>query len=317
MMARIKNFGLTAAAALVITACAGNAMANNANAANTAEKTAPAGRIKFALVTLEKSAYEAWKSRDEKFWDTFLSDRFVGWGSSGKLDKASATKEYTGADCEIKSYALSDEQVSPLGKDAALITYKATVYGTCGGQTIPANSWAAGVYVRDGDKWKAAFHAEAPVVDPKAAPVKPFDKKEARKEDKAKPTDLDARTDAMLAVERAVWEAWKAHDAKKLEDLTARDISFINIFGTYLATKTDALKNWSGAGCDVKSVGVTDAAGTMLSPTIGILTFKATADGTCYGQKVGPIWGTSIYVKDGGAWRWTFGINLPARREGA
>ena len=314
-MANIKHFRLTAAAALIFTPCAGNALANNSNAANTAKKTAPAGLTKVALLTLEKSAYEAWKSKDAKFWDTFLSDKFVGWGSSGRLDKASATKEYSGADCEIKNYALSDEQISPLGKNAALITYKATVNGTCGGQKLPADSWAAEVYVRDGDSRKAAFHAQAPIVDPKAAPAIPVDKNEARKEDKAKTTNRDARTDAMLAVERAVWEAWKAHDAKKLEGLTARDISFINIFGTYLATKADALKNWSGAGCDVKSVGVTDAAGTMLSPTVGILTFKATADGTCYGQTVGPIWGTSVYVKDGDAWKWTFGINLPARRK--
>jgi len=316
-MAMIKYFVLTAAAALVFAAYAGNAPANNANAANTAAKTAPAAPTKDELVTLEKSAYEAWKSKDAKFWSTFLSDKFVGWGSSGRLDKASATKEYTGADCEIKSYALSDEQMKPLGNDAALITYKTTVDGTCGGQKVPANSWAAGVYVRDGDTWKGAFHAEAPVVDPKAAPAKPVDKKEAPRKDEAKPADRDAATDAMLAVEKAVWEAWKAHDAKKLEDLTARDISFINIFGTYFATKADALKDWTGAGCDVKSVSVTDAVGTMLSPTVGILTFKGAADGTCYGQKVGPIWGTSVYVKNGYAWKWTFGINVPARREGA
>ena len=42
------------------------------------------------------------------------------------------------------------------------------------------------------------------------------------KKDTAKPTDRDARTDAMLAVERVVWEAWRAHDAKKLADLTAQ-----------------------------------------------------------------------------------------------
>jgi len=186
--------------------------------------------------------------------------------------------------------------------------------GHLGGQKLPANSWAASVYIRDGDKWKGAFHAEAPVVDPKAAPTKPADKKEAPKKDEAKPAAPDASTDAMLVVEKAVWEAWKAHDAKKLEDLTARDISFINIFGTYFATKADALNDWTGAGCDVKSVSVTGAAGTMLSPTVGILTFKGAADGTCFGQKVGPIWGTSVYVKNGDAWKWTFGINLPAGR---
>jgi ketosteroid isomerase-like protein len=315
-MAKIKCFILTAIAALVFTVCGGNALANNANAANTAERTAPTGPTKVALVTLEKSAYEAWKSKDAKFWDTFLSDKFVGWGSSGTLDKASATKEYTGADCEIKRFALSGEQMKPLGQNAALITHKTTVDGTCSGQKVAVNSWVASVYVRDGDTWKGIFHAEAPVVDPKAAPAKPVDKKEAPKEGNAKRADRDAGTDAMLAVEKAVWEAWRAHDAKTIGDLTARDISFINIFGTHLATKADALKNWGGAGCDVKSVSVTDAAGTMLSPTVGILTFKGAADGTCYGQKVGPIWGTSVYVNDGDAWKWTFGINVPARGEG-
>jgi len=298
-MAKIKYSVLTTVA---FTACAGNALANNAN-------TDPAGPARVVLITLEKSAYEAWKSKDAKFWEAFLSDKFVGWGSS-RLDKGSATKEYTGTDCDIKSYALSDEQISPLGKSAALITHKTRVDGTCGGQKVPAISWTASVYVRDGDKWQAIFHAEAAVVDPKATVPIP-----ERKQGPAKPTARDSQTDAILAVERDVWEAWREHDAKKIANLTAKNISFINIFGTHLATKADALKNWSGVGCDVKSVGVTDAAGTMLSPTVGILTFKATADGTCYGQKVGPIWGTSVYVKDGDAWKWTFGINLPARRE--
>jgi ketosteroid isomerase-like protein len=299
-------------------ACAGNAPANNANAAKTAAKTAPAAPTKDALVTLERSAYEAWKFKDAKFWATFLSDKFVGYGSSGKLDKESATKEYTGAGCEIKSYALSDEQMKPLGNDAALITHKTTVDGTCGGQKVPANSWTASVYVRDGDKWKGAFHAEAPVVDPKVAPTRPADKKEAPKKDEAKPAAPDAGTDAMLAIEKALWEAWRTHDAKRLEDLTAKDISFINIFGTHFATKADVMKDWTGPGCEIKSVSVTDGAGTMLSLTAGILTFNGTADGTCYGQKVGSvIWGTSVYVKEGDVWKWAFGINLPARREGA
>src|SRR6202011_5722073 len=103
--------------------------------------------------------------------------------------------------------------------------------------------------------------ARAAIVDPKGTLAKAVDRQQALNEDNAQPTNRDARTDAMLAVERAVWEAWREHDAKKLADLTARDISFINIFGIYLATKADALKNWSGTGCEVKSVGITDAAG--------------------------------------------------------
>lgn len=310
-MVNVKYFPLTVVAVFIYAACARDVLANNATKA--AEKTAPLGPPELALLTLEKSAYTAWKSKDAKFWDTFLSDKFVGWGASGKLDKVSAKKEYTGADCEIKSYALSEERVSPRGKQAELITYKATVDGTCGGQKLPASSWAAGVYVRDGGQWKGAFHAQAAVVNPAVPTVKAVYQNGARGDDTVKPTALDAGTGTLLAIERAVWEAWKDHDAKRISDLVAEDISFINIFGIYLPNKAEALKNWSGTGCNVKSVGVTDAVETMLSPTVGILTFKATADGTCFGQKVGPIWGSSIYVKYGDAWKWTFGINVPAR----
>jgi len=315
-MANVKYFALAVAAVFIYTVCARDAPAKNANTTKSAENIAPAGSPKVALVTLEKSAYEAWKSKEAKFWDTFLSDKFVGWGKSGRLDKVSAKKEYTGADCEIKSYALSEERVSSRGTHAALITYKATVDGTCGGQKIPASSWAAGVYVRDGGQWKAVFHAQDAVINPELPPVEPVYQKGARGNQTPKLTPPDAGTGSLLAIERAVWEAWKDHDAKRISDLTAEDISFINIFGIYLANKAEALKNWSGTGCDVKSVGVTDAAATMLSPTVGILTFKATADGTCFGQKVGPIWGSSIYEKYGDAWKWTFGINVPARGEG-
>ena len=162
--------------------------------------------------------------------------------------------------------------------------------------------------MRDGDKWKAIFHAQSDVVDPSVTvPIA------ERKQGLAKSTTRDSQTDAILALERDVWEAWREHDAKTIADLTAKNISFINIFGTHLATKADALTNWSGAGCDVKGVSLTDAAATMVSPTVGTLTFNATADGTCFGQKVGPVWGSSVYVKHGDAWKWTFGINVPAR----
>ena len=303
-------------AAFAFAASTANVLAGDANSAKAVEKADPAGPTQAALVSRETSAYEAWKSKDEKFWETFLSDKFVGWGSSGRLDKTSATKEYAGADCDIKSYAISDVQMSPLGQNAALITHRITVNGVCGGQKNPPDSWAATVYVRDGNQWKAAFHAEAAIVDPAAPPVKPGGKKAGGEQKQIKPTDRDGRTDALLLREKAVWEAWKDHDAKKLDGLTAANMQFINIFGIHLATKAEALKNWSGEGCDVKTVGLTDAAATMLSPTVGILTFHGSADGTCFGQKVGPIWGSSIYVKDGDTWKWNFGINLPARLEG-
>jgi ketosteroid isomerase-like protein len=308
-MAKMR-YRLLTAAAVSFTACTVELLRNGAHAADATPKTAAAASTEAALETLEKSAYEAWQSRDVRFWDKFLSDKFIGWGASGRLEKLSATKEYSAADCEVKSYALASEQTRPLGQDAALITHQTTVDGSCGGQKLSAESWAASVYVRDKDTWKGAFHAEAPIVNP--ASVKPISQKDLSNEGHSKPLGQDAPTIAMLALERELWEAWREHDAKKIADLTAEDITFINIFGTYLANKANALKDWSGTGCDVKSIGITAANATVLSPTVRILTFKAIADGACYGQKVGPVWGSSVYVKHGDKWKWTFGINLPA-----
>ncbi len=316
-MTKIRYFVFAAAAALAVGACAGDAPANDANAASTAARTAQAAPTNDALVALEKGAFEAWKTRDASFWDGFLADEFVGYGSSGRIEKAAATREYTGADCEIESYALSDEQMRPLGKDAALLTYKTTVDGTCGGQRLPANSWAASIYVRADATWKGAFHAAASIVDPGATPAIAAVSEEAPEKDEAKPAAPDAGTDALVAAEKALWEAWKDHDAERIEELTTEEISFINIFGTYFATKADAIEDWTGPGCEVQSVSVTDGVATMLSPTVAILRHTSSADGTCFGQEVGSVWGTSVYVKDGDAWKWAFGINLPAPREGS
>jgi hypothetical protein len=62
-MAKIVHFGLTAAAAFIFATCGGNVLANNANADDTPEKTASAGPTKVALITLEKRAYEAPRTR--------------------------------------------------------------------------------------------------------------------------------------------------------------------------------------------------------------------------------------------------------------
>ena len=53
----------------------------------------------------------------------------------------------------------------------------------------------------------------------------------------------DANTDALVKVELALWEARKEHDGKKIDDLMAREVSFVNIFGTYLGTKAEAMKD--------------------------------------------------------------------------
>lgn len=332
-MKHISLITLTLAAAL-LAACgapAGNIPAHNAN--TDAAKPIADAPTADALLALDKQANEAYFKGDARFFEGMVSDRFVTLGPGGsRMDKAETTKMIAGVKCDIKDgWKLDEPHVTTIDADTYVLSYKGTFDGTCttDGKIEKARSpiRAATVWVRSGDKWLAAFHGENLIVDPKA-PVAPPAKPEAKKEEPKKDDKAasnantaaapvratpDANNDALVKVELALWEAWKAKDAKKLEDLTTKDVSFVNIFGTYFATKADVMKDWTGANCEIKSVSVTDGFASTLSPTVEMLTRKGTADGTCGGQKIGivTIWGVSIYVKDGDAWKFAFGMNSP------
>ncbi len=329
-MNKTKLLIVTAIVAVFIAACglpAGNAPANNANS-NTANAVLGAP-LAEALLVREREANEAYFKGDAKFFEDMLSDNFVMLGPRGlRMDKAAAVKMIAGNKCDIKDgWKLDEGHVSTVDRDTFVLTYKGTLDGTCtvNGKTekVPSPIRAATVWVRSGPEYKPAFHGENLIVDPASPPPA---KSEAGKEapktaDKAnansnnattaKPAG-DANTDALVKAELAVWEAWKSHDAKKLEELTAKDLSFVDIFGTVTTNKPDTIKLWVENRCEVKGVSVTDGVATPISPTVSILTFKGNADGTCYGQKIGgPIFGTSVYVKSGETWKSAFTLNSP------
>ena len=119
----------------------------------------------------------------------------------------------------------------------------------------------------------------------------------------------DPITDAMVAIETSVWEAWKERDARVLEELTASDLAFVDIFGNVTSGKAETIQFWTEHQCDVRSVRVADGIGTSLSATVGILTFKGILEGTCGGQEFPLIHGTSVYTRDGDAWKLAFTLN--------
>jgi hypothetical protein len=344
-MKKTLRFILLAAASTLVAACGGPAANTGANNANT-NTTKPVARTADALMALEKQANESYVKGDSRFFEGMLSDKFVILTSGGqRMDKAATVKMIASVKCDIKSMDLTEPAMSMIDRDTYALSYKATWDGTCNDPDgkrakVPSPIRSASIWVRSGDKWQAVFHGENLIVDPAnpvapAAPSKkpaaPPENQRPKQDDKtaansntaantAAPAAAlanatpDANTDALVKVELALWEAWKAHDAKKLDDLMAKDVSFVNIFGTYLATRADAMKDWTGNGCEIKSVSVSDGFASALSPTVEMLTRKGTAEGTCGGQNVGgtDIWGVSIYIKDGDAWKFAFGMNLSA-----
>ncbi len=322
-MKRISLPTLTFIAPAFFAACGGaaedNPAASNAKPANANAAAQPvaAAPTADALMALDKQANEAYIKGDSQFFEGLLSDKFVMREGAQRMDKAAVVKMIAGLKCDAKAWNLDEEWMAKIDADTYVSSYRSTWDGTCTGpdgksMKIPSPTRAATIWVRSGDTWQAAFHGENLIVDPKnlpkaatAPPAKP-----AHTKPQAKPADPS--TDAVVALEKSLWEAWMAHDAKKIEDATSNDLSFIDIFGNSYANRADTLRAWTGAICEIKGVSVTDAVATALSPTVELLMHKGTADGTCYGQKVGAVLGTSVYVKNGDAWKLAFTMNMPA-----
>lgn len=312
-MTRLALFVFIGLAALFLSGCGpagGNSTSNNGNNANNvnaaARSAAPAD--KTALVELEKNAFEAWKNKDGNFFEGFLTDNFTMFGPTGRLDKAASITEIRQSNCEVNSYSFADEAMTVLGGDAAAVTMKVTTDAVCGGQKQPSPRWSATVFVRDGDKWKAAYHNEIPVMDPNAKTAS-----EAKPPNGAKAEEkpADPMTAGLLEIEKKVWEAWKNRDVKTLAQLTLLDLVYVDPMGTGRYKRDEAIKSWIGPDCNVKSVSLSDAQSKLLTANLALLTFKGAADGTCGGKPILPVWGTTLYMKEVGYWKAIMIFNSP------
>src|SRR5438045_3950758 len=243
-MKRSLQLIILAASALWLAACgspaANNQPANNANASNAnanTSKPAPAPpATKEALLEMDKKANEAYLKGDSKFFEGFLSDKFVMTEGGKRLDKTTVVKMIGETKCDVKTWSLDEPSMQNIDADTAVIVYKGTFDGTCNGpdgkpMKIPSPVRAASVFVRNGDKWQGAFHAEVAIVDPKnppKAPPAPPANKDAKTGANSNTAETkpaaDPNTDAMLAVEKSGWDACTARDAKKLTDLETRDL---------------------------------------------------------------------------------------------
>ncbi len=327
-MKKMISILIAALAALSFVACGGtadNKPANsnaNANATNTnVAKPVAAAPTKEALLDMEKKANEAWTKGDTAHFEGMLSDKFVSFNMGQRMDKAGELKMIAAVKCDVKSSSLDDAQMTKINDDAYALVYKSTFDGTCTweGKTekIPSPSRAASVWVRDGDKWKGAFHSETLIIDPKAPPPPPAKteaKKEEPKKDGETKKESPGNTDTLVKLHQAGWEAFKARDAKYFNDNLASSFSFVDPAGNFVATKADAIKGWTETmKCEgITTVKVSDGMASAISPTLEVLTAKGTADGTCDGRKNGPLWQSAVYAKEGETWKLVFMFESPA-----
>jgi hypothetical protein len=118
--------------------------------------------IKEQLIKLEKQSWEAWKNRDGKFFQDFLSDDHVEVGFGGVSNKAEIVSFVGSPVCTVKSYQLDQFELKMLDKNTALLTYREAQDTVCH-NPVPSPCWVSSLYMKRGDRWLNVLYQQTEI----------------------------------------------------------------------------------------------------------------------------------------------------------
>jgi len=116
--------------------------------------------LKETLVSLEKQSWEAWKKRDGKFFQEFLSEDHAEIGFGGVTNKITVVASVASPNCVVKSYTVENFKLTTFDVNTALLTYRAEQDTACNGNPVPSPVWVSSLYVRRGDHWLNALYQQ-------------------------------------------------------------------------------------------------------------------------------------------------------------
>ena len=119
----------------------------------------------------------------------------------------------------------------------------------------------------------------------------------------AAPKAVAPTADALVAMDTKAYEAWKNKDGKFFEGYLADNFVGFGDDGKR-PTRSEAIKMISEHKCDLKTYALTEPHVTPAGADAAVLTYKATADGTCEGQKIpSPMAVATVFVRSGDTWK--------------
>ena len=118
-----------------------------------------ANTLDKALIANERKMNEAFAKGDKAGFTALVSPTSVSVDANGFAKGSDLLAMFDQA--KITSWAISDEKVTWVDPNTAIVTYKWTGAGTFMGQPIPAATYASTVWTKKGDKWLAVFHHES------------------------------------------------------------------------------------------------------------------------------------------------------------
>ena len=286
---------------LVLAAACSTGPKKDTNAsANKAAESKSAAASEAEITAKEKAGWEAVKKKD---WDGFgrlLASDYVEALDDGVHDKAASIAAVK--DLDLSDVTFAGWKMTPIDKDAVIITYSATVKATFKGEAVPAGPYReAAAYVNRNGEWVAIYYQET-LAKP-APPPPPPAKTETKTAASPKAKPAEAGPDA-VANEKLVWDALKAKNYDGFASYLASDSMELEADGVY------------DKAASVKGVNMMDFSKSELSDWKTVK-FDNDASVVTYtvrmpGMKPEKEYHSTIWVNRGGRWQALFHMGTPA-----
>jgi hypothetical protein len=146
-------------AMLALTCGAAGAQDVNEPAQQTDRPMYQSSSLDKALIANERKVADAIAKGDKNAFSSLVAP--TGWSvdATGVMKASDLIAMFD--QVKVTSWAISDEKVSWIDGNTAILTYKWTGAGTFQGQPIPGTVFASTVWTKKGDKWVAVFHQES------------------------------------------------------------------------------------------------------------------------------------------------------------
>jgi len=291
---------------LVLAAACANQMDNknmtNANS-GTGTKTAAAAPSEADLVAKEKGAWDAFKKKDADAFGKFVTSDYIEVLDSGISDKAKAIGGMK--DFDITDVTFSDWKMTPIDKDAALLTYKVNVKGKYKGEDIPAGPYyEASAYVNRNGEWQSIYYQET--LSAKMPPPPPTADKKAPSSPATAPAKPPETGSDPIANEKIVWDLFRAKNWDGFASLLAPEFMEAEASGVY--DKSGSVKGLQEMPGDMSQFDLADWKAISFDDDAKLVTYTVTSKGA----KPEKEYHSTIWVNRGGKWMGLYHQGTPS-----
>src|SRR5580765_2343215 len=300
----MKKIFLVVSLLALAAACANQPIENKnmtSNANTGKEMKSMAAPSEADIIAKEKASWEAFKKKDADAFGKLMTADYVEVLDTGVMNKADSIAGMK--DFDLADVTWSDWKMTPIDKDAVLLTYKATVKAKYKGEDVPSGPYyEASAYVNRNGDWQAIYYQET--LSKKLEPTPPAAEKKAAPSPagaSAKPAETSADP---IADEKIVWDLFKAKNYDGFAAVLAPEFVETEAYAVY--DKAGSVK--AARDFDASQYDLSDWKSLAFDDDAKLVTYTITLKG----PKPEKEYHATIWINRGGKWVGLYHHGTPA-----